>query len=163
MYPYFSTRKQIPRPLYAKELSDNNNILNESASKLSDIILLSMENETKDHAFYEKLLPLLKEEDRSIVNSIMLDETKHYKLLSHIYKLLNNKSPDHKTIKEAEVSGNISKDLSEALLDEAEAVKLYRELMSSAVTEEIKDLFFEIMTDEMMHSTLLNYLYTKYR
>ena len=163
MYPYFSTRKQIPRPLYAKELSDNNHMLNESTSKLSDIIMLSMENEAKDHSFYEKLLPHLKDEDRCIINSIMLDETKHYKLLSHIYMLLNNSSPDQKDIKEAEIDTNIFKNLSDAVLDEAEAVKLYRELMSSAVTEEIKDLFFEIMTDEMMHSTLLSYLYAKYK
>ncbi len=163
MYPYFSTRKQIPRPLYAKELSADNNMLNESTSKLSDIILLSMKNEAKDRAFYEKLLPVLKDEDKNIIKSIILDETKHYKLLSHIYRLLNNKSAEIETVERAETSGNILKDLSEALLDEAEAVKLYRELMSSSVTEEIKDLFFEIMTDEMMHSTLLNYLYTKYR
>jgi len=134
MYPYFSTRKQIPRPIYAKELSADNDLLSESTSKLLDIIMLCIKNKAKNRSFYEQLLSDLKDEDNRIIKSIILDEQKHHKLLFHIHTILNGHEPENTTQTETAFSADISKSLSDALLDEAEAIKLYRELMSSAVT-----------------------------
>jgi len=163
MYPYFSIKKPIPRPLYAKELSKNDDLTNQVNSKLSDIITICMENKQKSLSFYEELFCIIDQKDKSIINSITLDETKHYKLLHCIYTLLNDSDPEKTDTEKAVVSENISENIETAILEKAENTKLYRELMSSAFAAEIREMLFEIMTDEMNHAILLNYLYTKYR
>lgn len=162
MYPYFSSKRQMPKSIYSKEVANNYLPAPENTLKLSEIILLSIQNESQDRCFYEKLLPLIKDEDKAIVEGIILDETKHAKLLTHIYNLLNNTEPQKPENKECTISENLIKNIEDAILDEAEAVKLYRELMLNSENGEIRDVFFEIMTDEANHATLMNFLYNKY-
>ncbi len=163
MYPYFSSKRQLPKPICAKELADYCLTTHESTSKISDIILISIKNEEQDKCFYENLIPLMEEKDKAIINGIILDETKHAKLLTHIYKLLNNSEPEKTTPEECTISENLAENIEDAVLDEAEAIKLYRELMLNSENSEIRDLFFEIMTDEATHLSLMTFLYNKYR
>ena len=162
MYPYFYSKKQIPQPVFAKEAMKDNNLLAQNNSKLSEIILAAIEDEMKDMAFYERLMPLMEKDDREIINSILLDETKHKKFLSHIYTLMTGQEPYEITTEDIILKESIPENLSDAILDEAEAVKFYRELMMNSDDAEIRDLLFEIMTDEANHAALGNYLFTKY-
>ena len=107
-------------------------------------------------------MPLMEKDDREIINSILLDETKHKKFLRHIYTLMTGQEPYEITTEDIILKESIPENLSDAILDEAEAVKFYRELMMNSDDAEIRDLLFEIMTDEANHAALGNYLFTKY-
>ncbi len=162
MYPYFSSKKSIPKPVFAREAEKTHSLITENNSKLLQIIEDSIKDEMKDQLFYERLMDFLNDEDKEIANSMALDEIKHQKLLSHIYKLLGGSEPPKFEADEVVLKGSAPENISDAILDEAEAAKFYRELMLSSENGDIRDIFFEIMTDEANHAALGNYLFTKY-
>ena len=164
MYPYFSLRHNYSKPVCAKETTPVLMPENTVNIKTVELIKAAIDDETANALFYGKLAQQLEAEDKDVAESIISDEAKHKKLLEYIYTLLTGENADETAVaEEIELSESTADNLSNAILDKAEAVKFYCELMLSAATDEVRDLFFEIMTDKGSHAALLNYLFTKYR
>lgn len=163
MYPYFSGKRPFIKAVCVKEAPSVLMPENGSSGKMADIIGTAIDGEIHDRAFYEALTEQIGNEDRDIVESIISDETKHRRLLEYIYTLLTGETYAGNGSKPVNLSSSITDNLREAIMDETAAVKFYRELMMSSSTDEVRDLFFEIMTDEANHAALDNYLFAKYR
>ena len=163
MYPYFSLGRSAFKPVCAKETTPV--LMPETTANIKTIELIkaAIDDEAANALFYERLAQLLEAGDKEVAESIISDEAKHRKFLEYIYTLLTGENADDAIAEEIELSESTADNLSSAILDKAGAVKFYRELMLSAATDEVRDLFFEIMTDKGNHAALLNYLFTKYR
>ena len=101
-------------------------------------------------------------EVKEILRQMSLDEQKHYKYLSQIYKQLTGNEPVVQVGK-VEISGNILEEIAKAFFGELEAVEIYRRLMFLFLNLQIRDMIYEIITDEQAHAAKLNYINTKYR
>lgn len=148
-YPFYTQRTTMN--------IDEELITQEQALQL---IKQSVMNEKEDELFYDMLIKQSSTQDeKTIIEEIRNDERKHNQILKKIYKdltgqVLNN---DNTVVLEHQ-NLNYEQQLKQALLGEIAAVKKYRKIMSAMMDGEHYALMMSIMTDELRHASLYNYL-----
>lgn len=133
-----------------------------------NLIEQSVEGEKYDALFYEWLISniptdvLTSEQVKSIKDtliSIRDDEMSHNKIFKEMYKRLTGKeaSPEEKEFipPVSFVDGILM-----ALNGELNAVKRYRVIMEGMPNLAYRDKVFNILSDELRHGSLYNYIYT---
>ena len=111
-----------------------------------------MKDEASAAAFYAELMALAEDPMvKDFIDHAREDEEKHYRMLGELYRELTGRTyevgPD-----KVEYAG-LREGLKIALDDELEAAEEYRDVYLSTKDQRIRDLFFELMTDEMEHAT----------
>lgn len=120
-----------------------------------------VKDEMKDKMQYEKLSSLAKsQEDKDIIDGIVKDEIKHIKLLRQIHHELTQMTST--LIPEDNVKCNSFRGgLKEALIHEQKQVEIYRKVFFAMEERRHINMLLEIITDEMRHYGLFQYLYIK--
>ena len=108
--------------------------------------------------FYEMLMAMAPTNwQKEQIKHARDDEIKHYHMLHQLYLNLTGREPK---VKEKEVKvTNYLEGLKEAFNDELEAAEFYRRMMLSTYNQYIRDILFEIMTDEMEHASRFTFVY----
>lgn len=143
-----------------------NNRTSEISSDLKEVIELikeSVGHEKEDEEFYKLLLTLTTNiEDINIINSIIADERKHNQILRNLYfELTGKKLPESRNESNVDNMLNYRKNLQKALMGELNAVKRYRKIMAAMPDNQKYALIMEILTDELRHANLYNFLFAK--
>lgn len=131
------------------------------------LIEQSVEGEKYDALFYEWLINniptqgLTPEQVKSIkdtIISIRNDEMSHNKTFKKMYKRLTGKdaTPEEK---EFVAPASFVDGIIMALNGELNAVKRYRIIMEGMPNLPYRDIVFNILSDEIRHSSLYNYIY----
>lgn len=133
-----------------------------------NLIQQSVEGEKSDALFYEWLINnipsdmLTQKEAESIkdtIISIREDELSHNKIFKKMYRQLTGtdaKPEESEFIPPEDFIDGILR----ALNGELNAVKKYREIMNGMPNLYYRDKVFNILTDELRHGSLYNYIYT---
>lgn len=109
--------------------------------------------------FYTKLMDMAPCDDaKRQIKHPKDDEMKHYKMLCQLYTALTGYQPMvQKSITNVtDFCGGVQK----ALEDELSAAEAYREMYLNTSNLKIRDIIFEIMTDEMEHATRFSFVYS---
>lgn len=133
-----------------------------------NLIEQSVEGEKYDALFYEWLInnipneSLTSEQAKSIKDTIISirdDEMSHNKTFKKMYKRLTGKeaTPEEK---EFVAPASFVDGIVMALNGELNAVKRYREIMTGMPNLAYRDKVFNILSDELRHGNLYNYIYT---
>lgn len=131
---------------------------------LLDMLTDAIEDEISDFGKYISLSEIISnKDDAEIIKSVTYDEYKHRRLFEEIYKSLTGVTPNITEESDDSQIENIFEEFTESFFDELEAVELYREIMSAFENTDIRDMIFEIITDEQSHADILNYMIAKYR
>lgn len=143
-----------------------NNRISEMNSDLKEAIELikeSVGDEREDEEFYKLLLTLTtNKEDINIINIIIADERKHNQILRNLYfELTGKKLPENRNESSVDNMLNYRKNLQKALMGELDAVKRYRTIMAAMPDNEKYSSIMEILTDELRHANLYNFLFAK--
>jgi len=128
-------------------------------NELLDLIIEAMKDERKDRAKYKRMMEKAKSEKvRKQIEFAFNDEGKHYKMFQQIYYTLTG---DMINIPEAtpEKYDSFMDAIESSINGELEAVELYRKIQSMLPTMRLRDMLFEIITDEQEHATRFTYLY----
>lgn len=166
MYPYNINKYQIKNTS-----AQSNNIPSQIEStyiqpdkRLLEMITNAISDETISAGYYKKLMEIIQDSsDKEIVRGIYADENKHKKLLDDVYFLLTGGYSPTPTVEIPTPELSFTEDFAKSLLNELEDARFYRELYMAFENPEIKDVFFEIITDEQDHAAKFNYLYSKYK
>ncbi|MDK2562556.1 ferritin-like domain-containing protein [Romboutsia sedimentorum] len=128
----------------------------------------SVEGEKSDALFYEWLINniptdiLTKKQSKSIkdtIESIREDEISHNKMFKQMYSQLTG--IDAAPVEEEFIPPeNFIEGIIKALNGELNAVKRYRQIMNGMPNLYFRDNIFNILTDELRHASLYNYIYT---
>lgn len=162
----------------------NSNVNNEEIITLAqgvDLIRQSVSDEREDEMFYDSLIKKARtEQEKKIITEIRDDERKHNRILREVYfnltgqmvsgmvmsdmpsmQMMSNASnmsssleKPHETHEELEYKAGLEK----ALFGELEAVIRYRRIMSVMPSGNNYILLMSIMTDEIRHSAMYNFL-----
>lgn len=162
----------------------NSNVNNEEIITLAqgvDLIRQSVSDEREDEMFYDRLIKKARtEQEKKIITGIRDDERKHNRILREVYfnltgqmvsgmgmsdmpsmQMMSNASNmssslenPHETHEELEYKAGLEK----ALFGELEAVIRYRRIMSVMPSGNNYILLMSIMTDEIRHSAMYNFL-----
>lgn len=125
-------------------------------SSLKDVI----NNEEADALTYEALITIAQtDEEKLLLRNIYNDELKHYRILQEISLNYENQIISNSQLPKSQYSelGYI-KTLKNAKLDELEAVKKYQQIYSKITDNHFKNMIFEIITDELIHAHLIDYI-----
>lgn len=163
MYPYNLQQNKVGDKeikIMADEKNDEMN--NKADEKILDMLIIALKNENEDKNYYKSLMERVSnEEDAKIINQISLDEKKHYNYLMQIYKRLTGQTLSLED-EQVKLQDNLVDNFAKSIFDEIEAVEFYRRLMFIFLDLQIRDMIYEIITDEQAHATKMNYLFSKY-
>lgn len=130
--------------------------------KTMELLQEALSDAMQNTEYYNELEKLMKNKtDKTLVRSMYLDEVKQNKLLSEAYKKLTGQQLPSKVTEKKIPSLNILNNLEEQLFDELAAVEFYRQLYFMIPLPDLRDTFFEIITDKQNHAQKLNYLFQK--
>jgi rubrerythrin len=118
--------------------------------------------ETEDRLFYQYLIENApSEEDKEIITGIQDDEISHFNLFRQVYYQLTRRAlppPQNATFEKPE---SYCDGVKRAIRGEQNAVKKYRKILFALQDRVQINILAEIITDEIRHGILYNYLYTK--
>lgn len=129
------------------------------SQELVDLLIEAMKDERADRVKYGKMIKMT--EDNKIRKQIAFayeDEGKHYKMFQHIYHLLTGQMINIPIPEEPEINSLVA-GIESSINGELEAVELYRKIKSMLPNRELRDMLYEIITDEQEHATRFVYLY----
>ena len=126
------------------------------------LIEQALSGESEDRMFYSWLMEQAPSaEDRQIIAGIRDNEIRHYALFRQIYSELTGRTPPPVPGETFEQPASYCQGLSRALLGEQNAVQKYRRILYAMQSRVHINILTEIITDEIRHGLLYNYLYTK--
>jgi rubrerythrin len=133
-----------------------------------NLIESSVEDETSAAKFYQWLIDNIPTESLSkrqaseikrIIESIRDDELNHNKSFKKMYSDITGKEAT--AAEEAFIPPeNFRIGIEKAVEDELNAVKKYREIIEGLPSAYYRDKVFNILSDELRHSNLYNFIYT---
>ncbi|MBU3209406.1 ferritin-like domain-containing protein [Clostridium algidicarnis] len=121
----------------------------------------AVQGEREDELFYDYLISVAStREEKDILTSIRDDERRHNTLFRKIYKDFTGvevPSGDEETFEKPK---SYIEGIKKALFGELRAVEKYRDIRSALPIGPYRDVLFDIITDEIKHSSKYNYLFT---
>jgi rubrerythrin len=127
-----------------------------------ELIQEALAGETEDGIFYSWLIDQAPtEEDKQIISGIRNNEMGHYALFRQIYRDLTGEMAPSIEGEPFAAPENYCNGLSKALLGEQNAVQKYRKIFYAMQSRLHINMITEIITDEIRHGILYNYLYSK--
>ncbi|KZE64961.1 rubrerythrin [Fictibacillus phosphorivorans] len=125
------------------------------------LIKEAVAGEREDQLFYEYLISQAPtNEEKLIIASIRDDEKRHNKLFKMIYKDITGQEVPPANGEEFQKPKSYKDGLVKALFGELRAVEKYRVIRQGLPNQYYRDILFNIITDEIKHSSKYNYLYT---
>lgn len=127
-----------------------------------ELIRGAVAGETEDRLFYSYLIENApSEEDKEIIGGIRDDEIKHFGMFRQIYQQLTGQTlppPENVTF---EPPASYCEGIMRAIRGEQNAVIRYRKILFALQDRVQINMLVEIITDELRHGILYNYLYSK--
>lgn len=126
------------------------------------LIQEAVAGETEDRMFYQYLIDNAPSaEDKEIISGIRDDEISHFNLFRQVYYQLTGQvlpPPQNVTF---EKPANYCEGVKRALRGEQNAVRKYRRILYALQDRVQINILTGIITDEIRHGILYNYLYSK--
>lgn len=142
----------------------NNTVVDDeliSLDKAVEEILNSIKNEKEDEMFYTNLIEMAPDYAKDIISSIRDDETRHNEILRFVYSNITGEVAKNSDENVQMPEMTYAEGLEKAFFDEIAAVKKYRRIMGAMPNTKLHTLLMSIMTDELRHASLYNYLIHK--
>ncbi|MCL6477296.1 MAG: ferritin-like domain-containing protein [Peptococcaceae bacterium] len=125
------------------------------------LMVEAVQGEREDELFYDYLLRMSPTEDqRQIITSIRDDERKHNRMFREIYYQLTGQDISTAPGGAFQVPGSYLEGIQRALIGELNAVVKYRQILFGLSFQPFRNMLVEIITDELRHANLWNFLYT---
>lgn len=147
----------MPKQRYYR---NNDEKMTSTSNNILDLLIEAMKDERHDRVKYKMMMDMAKtDKEREQIKYAYEDEGKHYKMFQYIYYQLTGDQIDIPT-PEVEEYDNLTDAVESSINGELEAVELYRKIQSLLPTIGLRDMLFEIITDEQEHATRFTYLYS---
>lgn len=124
-------------------------------------IAKAVQRELNDSLFYNYLISQAPtSEEKVILSSIKEEELRHSKQLEAIYRDFTGMGVPINQNETFQIHNSHEEGIKNALFNELRDVVKYRTIRKKLPGNAYKDMFFDIITDEIIHSVMLNYLLT---
>lgn len=147
-----------------KNLLDENSRFKFPENLQNALVLIqqAVSSEKKDSLFYTFLLNNAPSyEDIKIINGIREDEINHNKMFISLYYDITSKEVPPIDGEEFIEPNSYCEGLKFAILGEQESIQSYRQILYAMQMPVHINMLTEIITDEIRHGSLYNYLYSK--
>ena len=126
------------------------------------LIREAVEGENEDRLFYQYLIESAPTgEDKEIIKGIRDDEINHFSLFRQVYRQLTGQIPPPPADISFKKPSSYCEGIKKAINGEQNAVKKYRMILYALINRVQINILTDIITDELRHGSLYNYLYSK--
>lgn len=126
------------------------------------LILQAISGESEDSVFYSYLIENSPtKEDKQIITGIRDNELNHYKIFRQIYYDITGIKIPAIELENFIQPSSYCEGLKNALIGEQKSIQSYRQILYAMQTPVHINMMIEIITDEIRHGSLYNYLYAK--
>ena len=164
MYPY--NRNTQLYHSRAKETQAEKPSLLAQDKRLEELLSLARTEATETTRKFETLLDRAElSEAGQILRTMYLDGKKHLRFLQEVGFLIFGTTPQENEACETEEATEATDTcalLEELLLAEMDDISFYRALLFAMTEADLRNAFFEILTDKQNHTVALSHLYAKY-
>lgn len=145
--------------MYQQNYRDIEDDMN-SSKNLIDLVIEAMKDERHDRVKYKMMMDMTKKDKiKEQIRFAYEDEGKHYKMFQYIFYQLTGKQIDI-PIPEVEEYDELIDAVESSINGELAAVELYRKIQSMLPNIGLRDMLFEIITDEQEHATRFTYVFS---
>ena len=172
MYPYNRNTRLYGVKKQSQQLRTRNqqNAPLSSDRRLLELLTLARQEAAKTEQKYAALADDARlAEAGKILHTMQIDEKKHQRILREVLFSIFSDTLEEiredlaEEITEAEIEAADGEALlEELLLTEMDEIGFYRDLLFAMDTAELRDFFYEIITNKQNHTAALNHLYAKY-
>jgi rubrerythrin len=135
-------------------------IYNPQLQEALESIKAAVQGEREDELFYDYLISVAPtKEEREIIASIRDDERGHNKMFRRIYMDFTGMEVPPGGGETFEKPKSYLEGIKKALFGELRAVEKYRAIRKALPIGPYRDILFDIITDEIKHSSKYNYLF----
>lgn len=166
MYPYHTNTQLYAKnqPTARLQARSQQDAPLSSDRRLYELLLLAWQAAANSERQYAALAAedaLAGAED--LLRTMQIDEKKHQRILREILFTIYGAEeiPAEITATPSEAASAETR-LEELLLAELDEVGFYRDLLFAMENRELRDFFYEIITNKQNHTAALNHLYAKY-
>ncbi|MEG0773298.1 ferritin-like domain-containing protein [Clostridium sp.] len=134
--------------------------MNNTSKKFIDLLIDAMKDERYDRIKYKNMMEMTKND--KVKEQLVFayeDEGKHYKMFQYIFYQFTGKEIDI-PVPEVQEYDELIDAVEASINGELEAVEMYRRIQSMLPTIGLRDMLFEIITDEQEHATRLTYIFS---
>ncbi|WP_438444964.1 WG repeat-containing protein [Gorillibacterium sp. sgz5001074] len=125
------------------------------------LVRKAIAGEREDELFYDYLISEAPTaEAKEIIGRIRDDERKHRRMYREIYRVLTGQPAPAGEGEEFEKPASYPEGLRKAFFGELAAMERYRDIRAGMPNRVFRDMVFEILTDELKHAQLYQYLMT---
>lgn len=126
------------------------------------LIQEAVAGETEDRMFYQFLIDNApSQEDREIIAGIRDDEISHFELFRYVYYQLTGQTLPPPMPSTLIAPATYCDGVAQAIRGEQNAVRKYRQILFALQDRQLINILTGIITDEIRHGSLYNYLYTR--
>lgn len=119
--------------------------------------------EKGDQVFYDYLISKAPtQQQKDIITWIRNDEVRHNQLFKNMYKSLTGQEVAIAQEAEFIPPASYEEGITKAMLGELRAMERYRVIRQGLPSRYYRDIVFEILTDEMKHANLYNFILTDF-
>lgn len=141
--------------------TENQVMYNPQLQKALKWVKEAVQGEGEDELFYDYLISVAPtREEKEIIASIRDDERRHNRLFRKIYKDFTGMEVPSAGEETFERPRSYIDGIKKALFGELRAVEKYRAIRRALPMGPYRDILFDIITDEIKHSSKYNYLFT---
>jgi len=143
----------------------NNNRLLQPNQKVLEILQTAWESERENEACLKKLMKLAKNpEDKETLRMSHMDEHKHARYFADIYKKLSGQPiPQGSPISQRPLNWDLYSECEKMMYNFTENVEFYRRIYFGFSESDLRDILFEIITDELNMAVKMTHICNKNR
>lgn len=135
------------------------NFPQENLREALKLIKESIQGEKEDELFYDYLIDLAPtNEEKEIIKGIRDDEKRHNRIFKKIYKDFTREEVKDEECEDFKKPRSYIDGIKKALMGELAAVEKYKRIRQGLPYIQYRDLLFGIITDEIRHGILYNYI-----
>lgn len=147
--------------MYIKPRVDDQMMYNTQLQEALERVKEAVQGEREDELFYDFLISMAPTvEEKDIITSIRDDERRHNREFRKIYKDFTGMEIPMVEDESFERPESYIDGIKKALFGELRAVERYRDIRKALGMGPQRDVLFDIITDELKHSSKYNYLFT---
>lgn len=130
------------------------------AQSLKDLMQEAIKDEMHDTIKYRRMLGMAQDEKiKKQINFPYEDEQKHSKMFQQLYTKLFGQ-PINIQAPKVETYNNLLDAVESSIDGELEAVELYKKILFALPNNKMKEVVYDIITDEQEHATRFVYVYS---
>lgn len=148
------------RPAYATETFCPPEGLEETLSLIQEAVTMERDNEALLNYLISQAPT---NQEREIIRGMRNDARKHIRMLSQLYLDLTGNTLPATQEPGFNPPDSYLQGLEQGLFSSLEAVRLYRRILFALQKRKHTNMLLEIITDELIHADLYNFLYTRNR